>query len=171
MARWCSSGFDNLLVPWTTVQPSRRARRWRQGGLGIAIASALALFGAAVASSPFNLGLAILAGVVVVVGWAAARERSAGSFEIGVSAAGTVELRACALTGSAAVSAQPLRVSFAAPWLISLRRGTMLIPIWPDCLPPSIFRQLWVHLRWGRAAPSDDEQQSTRTPNGTPIQR
>ncbi len=147
-----------MLVPWTIVQPSRQARRWRHMGLGIAIASALALFAAATASSPFNLGLAVLATVVGVVGWVVVRERAAGSFEIGVSAIGTVELRECAPTGGAAVSGMPLSVSFAAPWLISLRRGTMLIPIWPDCLPPSVFRQLWVHVRWGRAGQSDDEQ-------------
>lgn len=156
MARLCSRGFENLLVPWTTLQASRRARRWRQVGIGIAIASAIALLAAAVASSPFNFALATLAGVVAVVGGAAARARSAGSFEIGVSAMGTLELRE--RVPGAAVSAMPLSVSFAAPWLISLRRGTMLIPIWPDCLPPSVFRQLWVHVRWGRAAPSDDEQ-------------
>lgn len=147
-----------MLVPWTTLQPSRQARRWRHVGIGIAIASAVALLAAAAASSPFNLGLAILAGVVGVVGWVAVRERATGSLQIGVSALGTIELRECAPPGGAAVLAPPLSVSFAAPWLISLRRGTMLIPIWPDCLPPHIFRQLWVHVRWGRAAPSDDEQ-------------
>lgn len=144
-----------MLVPWTTLQPSRRARRWRQVGLGIAIASATALLAAAVASSPFNPTLAVLAVAVGSgAGWAAVRTKAPGSLEICVSGAGQVELRAL---GEGA-SAVPLSVSFAAPWLISLRRGTTLIPIWPDCLPPSVFRQLWVHVRWGRAAPSDDEQ-------------
>jgi hypothetical protein len=49
-----------------------------------------------------------------------------------------------------------VKMAFAAPWLISLRRGTMLVAIWPDSLPQSTYRQLWVHLRWGRAMPSDD---------------
>ena len=49
-----------------------------------------------------------------------------------------------------------VEMTFASPWLISLRRGTMLVAIWPDSLPPSAYRQLWVHLRWGRAMPSDD---------------
>ncbi len=147
-----------MLVPWTTIQPSQRARRWRHVGIGIAIASAVALLAAAVASSPFDPGLAILAAVVGVAGWVAVGEHTTGSLQIGVSALGTLELRECAPPAGAAVLAPPLSVSFAAPWLISLRHGTMLIPIWPDCLPPSIFRQLWVHVRWGRAAPSDDEQ-------------
>ncbi|HYM48509.1 MAG TPA: hypothetical protein VES91_08505 [Burkholderiaceae bacterium] len=119
----------------------------------------------------------MLAGIAALVAWAATRERPTGFLEIGVSSTGEVKLREHEPhnghgSGSADFSVTPsLRVSFASPWLISLRRGTMLILIWPDSLPRSIFRQLWVHLRWGRAVPSDDGQESARTNSGKSTYR
>lgn len=145
-----------MLVPWTALQPSERARRWRQVALAIAVASSVALFAAAIASASFNAGLAMLAVLAGLVTWAITRRRPIGSFEIGVSPTGEIKLRQNEPPDSAAEP--PLHVSFAAPWLISLRRGTMLIPVWPDSLPRSVFQQLWVHLRWGRAVPKKNDQ-------------
>jgi len=144
-----------LLVPWTTLQPSSRARQWRGVGLGIALVSSTALLAAAVASAPFNGGLALLAGVAGLTAWAATRRRGGGPFEVSVSSLGEIRVRECDPAVSDIPAAAAVRVAFASPWLISLRRGTMLIPIWPDSLPQSIYRQLWVHLRWGRAMPDD----------------
>jgi hypothetical protein len=150
-----------VLVPWTTLQPSSRARQWRRVGLTIALVSSTALFAAAVASAPFNAALALLAGVAGMAAWAATRGRAGGPFEVGVSSLGEIKLRECDPEVSAVPAAASVRVAFASPWLISLRRGTMLIPIWPDSLPQSTYRQLWVHLRWGRAMPSDNDRQTT----------
>lgn len=41
-----------------------------------------------------------------------------------------------------------LQCLFASTWLITLRVGTDIVPVWPDSLPPDSYRRLWVHLRW-----------------------
>jgi hypothetical protein len=122
------------------------------------------LLAAAAASAPFNPALALLAGIAGLAAWAATRGRASGPFEVGVSSLGEIRLRErdpAAADVSEAAPVPPVHIVFASPWLISLRRGTMLIPIWPDSLPQSTYRRLWVHLRWGRAMPSDDDR---RTP-------
>lgn len=149
-----------MLVSWTLLQPSARGRRWRHVGLAIGFAAALCLFAAAAVSAPFDAVLALLAGIACVATWAAAGRRGREPFEVGVSALGEVKLRERDRADDAAVS---VSVAFASPWLITLRRGTMLIPIWPDSLPQSTFRQLWVHLRWGREMPGDDDRRAVAT--------
>lgn len=151
-----------MLVPWTLVQPSRRARQLRLIAIVIAALSSLSLLAAAIVSTPLSVGLALLAALTAAAGWTAARARAKPSFEIGVSPAAQIEVRD---RDAAATDTPPpaVRVVFAAPWLISLRRGTTLIPIWPDCLPPAIYRQLWVHLHWGRTMPSDDDRRPAAT--------
>ena len=143
-----------MLVPWTKVQQSSRARQWRRVGVAIALTSCAALFAAALFSDPFNPIAALLGSAGGLGAWLMIRPRSSQQIEIGVSSQGQVLLRDRDASGSSeSVSVQ---MAFASPWLISLRRGTMLVAIWPDSLPQSIYRQLWVHLRWGRAMPSDD---------------
>lgn len=150
-----------MLIPWTELQPSRRARQLRYVAAVIAAASSIALLAAAAASSAFDGTLAVIAIVCAGVAWFAARERPDRRFEVAVAADSEVRLRECDAVESAdARSARSVTVSFAAPWLISLRSGTMLIPIWPDSLPPSVFRQLWVHLHWGRTGQSDNARRS-----------
>ncbi|MDQ3188825.1 MAG: hypothetical protein M3Q28_07985 [Pseudomonadota bacterium] len=134
-------------------------------GIGIAALTAAALAAAAMASAPSSVrqvSLAILAVLTGVFSWIASRRQPARPWEIGVSTKGEVELRG-ADSASQPVSqpARPFQLAFAAPWLISLRSGTMFIPVWPDSLPQSVYRRLWVHLRWKKAARSDDEQRST----------
>ena len=140
------------------MQLSSRARQWRGVGLGIALVSSMALLAA------FNAGLALVAGVAGLTAWAATRRRGGGPFEVGVSSLGEIRVRECDPAVSDIPAAAAVRVVFASPWLISLRRGTMLIPIWPDSLPQSIYRQLWVHLRWGRAMPDDVRQNIPANP-------
>jgi hypothetical protein len=160
-----------LLVPWTTLQPSSRARQWRRIGLGIALVSSTALLAAAAASASFNAGLALLAGVAGLATWAATRRRPGGQFEVGLSSLGEIEVRACDPAVSDVSAAAAVSVAFASPWLISLRCGTMLIPIWPDSLPQSTYRQLWVHLRWGRAMPIDDVRRTIPTNRANSMDR
>ncbi|MGZ9076055.1 MAG: hypothetical protein ACXW13_09795 [Burkholderiaceae bacterium] len=152
-----------MLVPWTALQPSPRARRWRLVGLGIALASFLALLIAAFSSAPFDPALALLAAIAVFAAWASTRGRMPGPLEIGVSSLGEISVRQRdpAPSGVAPVTSPRVQIAFASTWLISLRRGTMLIPVWPDSLPQSTYRRLWVHLRWGRAMPDDDDQRTT----------
>lgn len=160
-----------MLVPWSVLRPSLRARRVRQVGYVIAGVSSVVLFSAAFVSEPFDRSRLILAFFVSTFCLLAARHAPHRKpLEVGVAPNGEIKLRACrssddsVLSESEPAESIPLRVSFAAPWLISLRSGTMFVPIWPDCLPPTVYRQLWVHLHWGRAAPRDDDRK-TRMPS------
>ncbi len=171
---WLLQATSHLLVPWTALQPSSRARRWRHVGLGIALASFLALLIAAVSSAPFAPALALLAAVAAIAAWASTRARIAAPLEIGVSSVGEIRVRerdSAPSTVAPASPAPPVHIAFASTWLISLRRGTMLIPIWPDSLPQSTYRQLWVHLRWGRVIPDDDDQRTTTTKRANSMDR
>ena len=150
-----------MLVPWATLQPSSRARQWRWVGVAIALTSCAALLAAAFASDQFSRPLLLLAGAGALGAWFATRTRTDGSLEVGVSSRGEIKLRerdASDIDVLDSRSAPAVHIAFASPWLISLRRGTMLVAIWPDSLPQSTYRQLWVHLRWGRAMPSDDDR-------------
>lgn len=161
-----------MLVPWSVLRPSSQARRVRRSGYAIAGVSSVALFSAAFISDPFDARRWILAFCVATLCLLAARyapRRKA--LEVGVAQNGEIRLRACRSSdGSVPDEIDPeepipFRVSFAAPWLISLRSGTMFVPIWPDCLPPTVYRQLWVHLHWGRAAPADDDRKTRMPPD------
>ena len=153
-------------MPWTALQPSPRALRWRVIGLGLALASSLAILIAAVSSAPFDPALLLLAGITGCAAWASMRGRVSAPLEIGVSSLGEISVRERAPSLSdkrPAVPQSPVYVVFMSTWLISLRRGSMLIPIWPDSLPQSTYRRLSVHLRWGRAVPDVDDQRTTTT--------
>ncbi len=155
-----------MLVPWTALQRSSRARRWRLVGLGLALASSLALLIAAVTAAPFDPALALLAAIAVCAAWASTRGRVCAPLQVGVSPLGEIGVRerdAAPSDTSPAGPLPPVHIVFMSTWLISLRRGTMLIPIWPDSVPQSTYRRLSVHLRWGRAMPDNDDQRTTTT--------
>jgi hypothetical protein len=115
----------------------------------LAAATALTLGIAALRSDPFGVALAALASLLAAGAAFVWRARPAPSFDVAIDAEGWLLLRPTAADGAAV----PVRCGFAAPWLISVRHGTMWVPIWPDSVPPSTFRRLWVHIRWssGRA--------------------
>ncbi len=160
-----------MLVPWSVLRPSLQARRVRQVGYAIAGVSSAMLLGAAFAVEPFDSSRLVVAIFVMIFCAFAARPASRRRpLEIAVALDGEIKLRERRSSGGAGFAegepaeSMPVTVSFAAPWLISLRSGTMLVSIWPDCLAPSVYRQLWVHLHWGRAAPRDDDRK-TRMPS------
>jgi hypothetical protein len=144
-----------LLLPWTTLQPSSRALLLRRVGVGLALGSCAALAAAAFAADPFNPVPALLSVAGGLISWVLVKRRSNQQFEVGVSSTGKIKLRE--RDAADPVPAENVQPAFALPWLISLRRGTMLVAIWPDSLPQSTYRQLWVYLRWGRAMPSDNQ--------------
>ena len=156
-----------MLLPWSVLRPSLRARRMRQVGYAIAGVSSVVLFSAAFAADPFDANRLLLAFCVAILCLFATRQvQHRKPLEVGVAPNGEIKLRerrssdAVAIDESEPAESMPIRVGFAAPWLISLRSGTMFVAIWPDCLPPPAYRQLWVHLHWGRAAPRDDDGNS-----------
>jgi hypothetical protein len=92
---------------------------------------------------PF-LGIAAL--LALLGGAMALRSAPAGApIEVGIDRWGALAVRRAFDTAS-----EPgVQCVFAAPWLITLKHGTMLIPIWPDSIPGNTYRRLWVHIRWG----------------------
>ncbi len=44
------------------------------------------------------------------------------------------------------------RCVFVAPWLITMRCGAILVPVWPDSLPQEAFRRLHACVLWAGAA-------------------
>ena len=156
-----------MLVQWTALRPSLRARRWRYAGLIIAAASSIALAAAAVASRPFDIGLAMLASFAALAVCIAIRTPVCRPLEVGIASDGQLRIRERQEKDpESGIPECSISVAFATPWLISVRRGSMLIPIWPDSLPNSVFRRLWVHLRWGRAGLSGENQQPSEERNG-----
>ena len=125
----------------------------RRVGIWLALGSCAVLAIAAFASDPFDPVPALLSVAGGLCTWVMATRRSTNQLEVGVSSTGQIRLRERdAADANPAENVQP---AFASPWLISLRRGTMLVAIWPDSVPQSTYRQLWVHLRWGRTMPDD----------------
>jgi hypothetical protein len=134
-----------VLVPWTPLAPSQRERRLRQLGAVLAVATAATVLITALRSEPFDVALAALALLLAVAAAWVWRARRAPSMDVAIDADGRLLVRS-----STGVDVGPslARCRFAAPWLISIRSGTMWVPIWPDSVPPSTFRRLWVHIRW-----------------------
>jgi hypothetical protein len=143
-----------VILPWVALQPSRRERGWRMSGSAVAAVAAIALTAAAFRSG-FNAAVLLLAIGAGIAAWWLSRLRALGPAEIGVDDEGTVVLRR---PESSVIDPVPLQCRFAAPWLITLRHGTMLIAVWPDSLPEAVYRRLWVHLRWMGAAAREERR-------------
>ena len=141
-----------MILPWVALQPSRQERRWRITGGAVAAVAAIALAAAAFRSG-FNAAVLLLAIGAAIAAWRVGRLGAVGPAEIGVDDEGTVVLR-----GPETNAVGPLHCRFAAPWLITLRHGSMLIPVWPDSLPEAAYRRLWVHLRWMGAAAREERR-------------
>jgi hypothetical protein len=136
-----------VLVPWTPLTPSRRERAVRRLGVAALLAAAAALLAAVAggeALDPWPAGAALLA---LLAGVFAARSTATDPIEVGVDRSGALTVRGAAdgISGPE----HGVQCVFAAPWLITLKRDTMLIPIWPDSVPVNTYRRLWVHVRWG----------------------
>lgn len=123
----------------------------------LAWVTAAALSAAALRADPVEPATVLAALVAAVAGVMAARSRRPLAIEIGVDRSGCVVVRPQA--GCALSPVDPVQCIFAAPWLITLRRGTMWVAIWPDSVSGSTFRRVWAHVRW----------RSGRQPAGLPA--
>jgi hypothetical protein len=135
-----------VLVPWTPLTPSRRERAVRRIGVALGLATSSALLVAASRSEPLDPFLGVAALLALLGSVLAGRAAPTGSpIEVAIDQSGVLAVRRVVDTGS-----EPgVQCVFHAPWLITLKRGTMLIPIWPDAVPGNTYRRLWVHVRWG----------------------
>ena len=111
--------------------------------LGAAAAASLLI--AASGAQPADPMLLPAAALAAAGAFFAGRRRAAPDIEVGVDARGRLRAR----DGRAPEPVdRGLQCVFAAPWLITLRSGTMWVPIWPEAVPGNTFRRLWVHIRW-----------------------
>jgi hypothetical protein len=135
-----------VLVAWTPLSSSRREQGLRRVAQALGWSTAAALLGAAVGNGSVEPVPALAALLAVVGGCLAGRRPPPEPIEIGVDDSGGMVVRSAAGAGDPDV--QRAHCVFAAPWLLTLRSGTMRIRVWPDSLPGNVFRRLWVYVRW-----------------------
>jgi len=103
------------------------------------------LIGAAFRDGSIEPPAALAALLAAAGGWLAGREAREAPIDIGVDDSGCIAARRFTTMDE---TTEHLRCVFAAPWLMTLKGGTMRVRIWPDSVPGNIFRRLWVHIRW-----------------------
>jgi hypothetical protein len=140
-----------VILGWTDLQPSVRERQLRlAGALGALICTLLMLAAAAFADPrrPWQIwSAAAIAAAATAFAFGRLRPPPRAS-ALAIDADGDAWLRRMPAPEGAAAA----RCGFAAPWLITLRCGTMWVAIWPDSLPTEAFRRLSACAQWaGRA--------------------
>jgi hypothetical protein len=135
-----------VLVAWTPLSPSRREQGLRRVARVLGGLAAAALLGAAVREASIEPAAALAALLAAAAGLLAGRPGCAPAIEIGIDDSGGIAVRRAADPVDSAELRW--RCVFAAPWLITLRSGTMWVRVWPDAVPGNIFRRLWVYVRW-----------------------
>src|SRR5512134_2150274 len=118
--------------------------------------AAIALAAAGLKAS-FDVPLLLLAVGAALACWLSGRRRSTEAIEIAVDDGGAVCFRSTGSPRFNGAKGRVLECAFAAPWLITLRHGTMLLPVWPDSMSEQAFRRLWVYLRWSRGDRSNSQ--------------
>ena len=142
-----------MILGWTVLLRSMRERRYRIAAVALLTVCACSLVGAAIVRDPRYPTWVWSAALGTVVAAAIALRTLAGArttLEIAVGDDGVIRVR----DGAAGARELPGRCAFVAPWLITLRCGTMWVPIWPDSVPEGAFRRLHACARWGGAADS-----------------
>jgi hypothetical protein len=130
-----------------------RERRYRVAATALLALCACSLIGAAIVRDPRYPGWVWSAALATAIAAASAVRTVTGArttLEIAVGDDGAIRVR----DSAAGTREQSGRCAFVAPWLITLRCGTMWVPIWPDSVPEGAFRRLHACARWGGAAHS-----------------
>jgi hypothetical protein len=154
-----------VILGWTVLQPSARERRLWLAAIAAAATVAAVLASAALALDPRHpVRLWVAAWMALVAaGWGVrgARRAAGRRTEVSVAADGAVQARP--LNGRADALGGAARCVFVAPWLITLKSGAMLVPVWPDALSPDAFRRLHACARWvgsGGPAGTDNDKRT-----------
>jgi hypothetical protein len=147
----------------TVLQPSARERRLWLAAIAAAATIAVAPAIAALALDPRHPArLWVAAGIALAAaGWGVrgARRAARRRTEVSVGSDGAVQARP--LNGRADALKVESGCVFVAPWLITLKSGGMLVPVWPDALPADAVRRLHACARWagtGGPAGADEDK-------------
>jgi hypothetical protein len=154
-----------VILGWTVLQPSVRERRLWLATIAAAATVATVLAIAALALDPRHpVRLWVAAWLALVAaGWGVRRARQAAGRRAEVSGASDGAVQARLLNGQADALGGAARCVFVAPWLITLKSGAMLVPVWPDALSPDAFRRLHACARSvgsGGAAGNDNDKRT-----------
>jgi len=154
-----------VILGWTVLLPSVRERRLWLAAIAAAATVAAVLAIAALAVDPRHpVRLWVAAWVALVAaGWGVHRARRAAGRRAEVSVAADGAVHARLLNGPADTLGGAARCVFVAPWLITLKSGAMLVPVWPDALSPDAFRRLHACARWmgsGGATGTDNDNRT-----------
>jgi hypothetical protein len=155
-----------VILGWTVLQPSARERRLWLAAVVATTVSACVLAVAALVADPRHPERVWSAALISTAasGWALVRARpsSGRSREVKIDADGSIWTRTQdGLRDSDSDPECEARCVFAAPWLITLRCGAMLVAVWPDSLPSEAFRRLHACARWSG---STDKAKPTAEP-------
>ena len=156
-----------MILGWTVLQPSARERRLWLAAIAAATSIAMVLAIAALALDPRHPArLWVAAGIAVVAaGWGVRGARQAAGRRTEVSVASDGAVLARPLNGRADAPEAESRCVFVAPWLITLKSGGMLVPVWPDALSPDAFRRLHACARWAGTSGQTKADKDIRTGN------
>lgn len=141
-----------MIIGWTVLQRSKRERQlWSAAAIFMIVCCGAFVF-AALMRDP-RQGLAVWTAVLSATAaiWTVRSvPRSEPGLEIAIGADGALQVRRC--DGGADEPPAPAHCIFVAPWLITLRCGGVVLPIWPDSLPAPAFRRLHACTRWDSSA-------------------
>jgi hypothetical protein len=129
--------------------------------LALGCSTAVVLIGEAFRDGSIEPAAALAALLAAAGGWLAGRQAREDPIDIGIDDSGCIVGRRVT---PARETTERLRCVFAAPWLITLKSGTMCVRIWPDSVPGNVFRRVWVHIRW-----NPDRQPADRTGAAAPA--
>jgi hypothetical protein len=156
-----------VILGWTVLQPSVRERRlWLAAVVATALSAGVLAIAALGADPrhPVRVWSAALVSAVASA-WALTRARRLTGLrrEVKIDADGSIWAR----TQSGVFGPEcESYCAFVAPWLITLRCGAMLVPVWPDSLPSDAFRRLHACARWSG---STDKAKQTSDPGSRPT--
>jgi len=156
-----------VILSWTVLQRSVRERRlWIAAAIFMFACCAALLFAALTRDprQPYVVWAALLLSAIAAIWTVWSVPRGQPGFELGIGADGALQVRRC--DGGADELPAPACCIFVASWLITLRCGGVVLPIWPDSVPATAFRRLHACTRWDtsteastrrRRAQSNDE--------------
>ena len=142
-----------MIIGWTVLQRSKRELQlWGAAAVLMIVCCGALVFAALMRDprQPLVVWTAVLLSATAAIWTVRSVPRSEPGLEIAIGADGALQVRRC--EGGADEPPTPARCIFVAPWLITLRCGGVVLPIWPDSLPAPAFRRLHACTRWDSSA-------------------